>query len=371
MSPAKKSATKKTTEKPAATEAAADDAVAKKVTKKKVTKKVAKKKKSKKKGTSKKPVTAVNSSLVLFGEGDLATACLEALAEDETLQVPLLVTRAAGADRSHVGTKQLRQTAKRLGIEVMSFRQGSMEGVVARIQELAPGLVVFTDFYRMDAENLFPGADNCLRLHCSLLPKLRGADPLRRALDNGDKVLGATLIQCDEEPYAGSILGQSELETDGDEKYGLICDEVHEMAAELLVEVANKLVMGKRVKRTPQSEKGVTKAGRMTEQHRRVPWVRGAVHVYNRLRAFAPQPGLVTLVERKKAVIEGGTPITWEAIPFGLPGTFLGVRQGRIAVLCGQNSVFGISRIGWEGEEAMGAAEFMSKERLSVGSRFV
>jgi methionyl-tRNA formyltransferase len=309
--------------------------------------------------------------VVLFGEGDLAATCLSHLKESEELELALLVTVPANTDKSYVGTKELHKAAKEHSVETVLFSKGSREKIVAQVEQIDPALIVFTDFYRAFAGDLFPERKDCFRLHCSLLPKLRGADPLRRALDNGDKVLGATLIECVAEPYEGPIVGQRELQTDGEEKYGFICDDVHEMAAELLIEVGTKLASGKRVKRAPQSEKGVTKAGRMTEQHRRVPWVRGADQVYNRMRAFAPHPGLVTLVELKPAIIEGGSPMTWEAAPFGLPGTFLGIRQGRIVVLCGQNSVFGISRIGWEGEEAMGAAEFMSKERLSMGSRFV
>ncbi|REJ74795.1 MAG: hypothetical protein DWQ36_14140 [Acidobacteria bacterium] len=362
MSPAKKkaSAKKKT-------------ASAKKATSAKKTSTRKKKTPAKKKTTAKKvtPPRRGKPTMVLFGEGDLATACLEHLSETGSFELPLLVTVPTSADRSYAGTKGLHAMAKRCGVDKVLFKRSAAAEVTERIEALEPTLIVFTDFYRSQANELFPERDNCFRLHCSLLPKLRGADPLRRALDNGDKVLGATLIECVEEPYEGPILGRAEVETDGEEKYGFICDEVHQAAAELLEEVGAKLAAGKRVKRSPQSDKGVTLAGRMTEQHRKVPWVRGAAQVYNRLRAFAPHPGLVTLVQRRQAVIEGGTPMTWETAPFGLPGTFLGVRQGRIAVLCGENSVFGISRLGWEGEEAMGAAEFVSKERLSMGTRFV
>lgn len=53
-----------------------------------------------------------------------------------------------------------------------------------------------------------------VNIHPSLLPKYRGLDTHRRALDAGDEVAGCTVHLVTEEVDAGAILGQTEVAID-------------------------------------------------------------------------------------------------------------------------------------------------------------
>jgi methionyl-tRNA formyltransferase len=54
----------------------------------------------------------------------------------------------------------------------------------------------------------------------------------------------------------------------------------------------------------------------------------------------------------------------------GATGTFLGLRQGRIAVLSGEGTIFGLEELQRPGKKVLRASDFANGERLRVGERF-
>jgi methionyl-tRNA formyltransferase len=52
------------------------------------------------------------------------------------------------------------------------------------------------------------------------------------------------------------------------------------------------------------------------------------------------------------------------------PGTLLGVRDGLLAVACGDGTVLGVSELQRPGKRALRAADFVNGERLRAGERF-
>ena len=62
----------------------------------------------------------------------------------------------------------------------------------------------------------------CLNLHGSLLPKYRGAAPIQRALINGDKTTGITLMEMIDKMDAGRMYAKEEVTID-DDNYSSLC----------------------------------------------------------------------------------------------------------------------------------------------------
>jgi methionyl-tRNA formyltransferase len=65
-----------------------------------------------------------------------------------------------------------------------------------------------------------------------------------------------------------------------------------------------------------------------------------------------------------------GVPMSWEKGPSGFTGTYLGLRQGKMAILCGGDTVFGIEEVQRPGKNPLRASDFVNGERLRVGERF-
>ena len=66
----------------------------------------------------------------------------------------------------------------------------------------------------------------CLNLHGSILPKYRGAAPIQRAIMNGDKTTGITLMEMVEKMDAGRMYDKEEVIIEDNDNYSSICDKL-------------------------------------------------------------------------------------------------------------------------------------------------
>ncbi|MXO57548.1 phosphoribosylglycinamide formyltransferase [Altererythrobacter gangjinensis] len=81
-----------------------------------------------------------------------------------------------------------------------------------------------------------------LNIHPSLLPKYRGLDTHKRALDAGDKVAGATVHIVSNELDAGEILGQLEVAIQPDDTPKTLSDRIRIAEHQLFPHVVNAYV---------------------------------------------------------------------------------------------------------------------------------
>jgi methionyl-tRNA formyltransferase len=212
----------------------------------------------------------------------------------------------------------------------------------------------------------------CVNIHASLLPKYRGAAPIQGAIADGQKKTGVTIMQMVEELDAGPILSQEDTPIDAWETAGELSQRLADLGAGLLVETVDQMAKAKgKLKTKAQKEEQATYAARLTKREAKVNWALNAQELFNRLRAQSPWPGLSTRFQGHSVKLVWGVPIVWEEVPLGTSGTYLGMRQGRLAVLCGQNSIFGIERLQRAGKKAVSAADYANGVRLSVGERFI
>lgn len=314
-------------------------------------------------------------TIVFFGTHELAVPALETLAEHE-LTPKLVVTRPeaglAGPD-DDPEPHPVREWAKEQGVDVVTSRRAAEPRLHERIEKLEPDLLVVADYGRPLPEELLKVSPRgAIELHPSLLPKLRGQHALRTALATGEKKTGVTVFRVDEEPWGGPILLQEELPIDPHEAWGELVPRAQELGRELLAKALQKADRSKKgpTSKKKQNHKIATFTQRMGPRHRRAPWSMDVDGVYNRLRAHSP-PGLLAYYKYRPVEIVSGMPMQWVQAPFGESGTFLGMRQGKLAVLCGNSTVFGIVRLRRPGQEVQGASDFARAEALSVGDHFV
>jgi methionyl-tRNA formyltransferase len=124
-----------------------------------------------------------------------------------------------------------------------------------------------------------------LNVHPSLLPRWRGAAPIERALMDGDRETGATIIKLVAELDAGPIAAQEAFPVAEDDDYGTVAAR----AAELGVELLERVLPEPRF--TPQPEEGVTYAEKIGPDDRVLDWSRPPDELLNRIRALSPHIG--------------------------------------------------------------------------------
>ena len=147
-----------------------------------------------------------------------------------------------------------------------------------------------------------------LNLHFSLLPRWRGAAPVQRAIEAGDRVSGVTVFALDEGMDTGPIYTQNRFALDADITSDELFIELAELGAEALLHTLDLIESG--VKPSPQSDHSATRALKLSKDEGRIDWSESAQAISNKIRAFTSQPG--TWTNFRGSVLKVDTPITSE-----------------------------------------------------------
>ncbi|MBV8275567.1 MAG: phosphoribosylglycinamide formyltransferase [Verrucomicrobia bacterium] len=123
--------------------------------------------------------------------------------------------------------------------------EAEVEHDIARLlQEAGVELVVLAGFMRVLKEPLlkaFP--KSIINIHPSLLPKFKGLEAWKQALDAGEKVTGCTVHYVDPAVDAGHILGQREIAIQPDDTAASLHARIQEAEHDLLPEVVRQIAM--------------------------------------------------------------------------------------------------------------------------------
>jgi len=189
----------------------------------------------------------------------------------------------------------------------------------------------------------------CVNIHASLLPRWRGAAPIQRAILDGDRGTGVTIMQMDEGLDTGAILLQRAMPIGSTTTGGELTDELALLGGASIIEALDGLPHGKLHPR-PQPDAGVTYAKKLSRDEARLDWRLPAERLERQIRAFDPWPGAYFLVN-----FPGGDErirVLAAEVAAGVtapPGTVL---DERLSVACGEG-VLRPSRLQRAGRGAM------------------
>jgi methionyl-tRNA formyltransferase len=307
--------------------------------------------------------------ILFFGTPDFAVPTLAALVDAgrRPLRVVTQPSRPVGRGQ-RVQDPPVAVWAREHGLDVVQPEKVRDPGFLAQFAELNPDVVVVVAFGQ-----IFPAAllglpvHGCINVHASLLPRWRGAAPIQAAIAAGDECTGVTTMLMEAGLDTGPMLLQEETAIGPEETAGELSRRLAEMGGGLMVRTLERLERGDLQPR-PQDDAAATYAPRLRRESGRVDWNRTARELSNRWRAYAPWPGLSAELrgEPLKLVrVEALQEITME-----IPGTYLDLQQGCLAVACGAATVLGISELQRPGRKALAAADFANGERLRSGEAF-
>jgi len=129
-----------------------------------------------------------------------------------------------------------------------------------------------------------------INIHASLLPKWRGAAPIQRAIMNGDKKIGISIMKIEEKLDSGPVLISRELELDQNATYGEIEKKFSVIGANLLIENLKNIVDGNS-KFVDQVHSEATYAKKIDKSETKINWNLGASKVLAHIHGLSPNPG--------------------------------------------------------------------------------
>jgi len=220
----------------------------------------------------------------------------------------------------------------------------------------------------------------CINIHPSLLPKYRGAAPIQRAIINGEKETGVTLMFVAESEDTGDIIYQESVKIDISDTALSLFEKLSAVAAEMLKKVLTNddgtPLEKLNLPRHPQDHSKTTHAPKLTKEDGLIDWGKTAFEIHNLIRGTVPWPGAYTNIILDDSDTANILKI-WDSRLSDLegietaPGTIIEVTDDSgIVVATGDVSLV-INTVQPPNKPKMKARDFMNGYRLKVGDGFI
>lgn len=312
------------------------------------------------------PLPAPPLRIAFLGTPELAATILDALLRGPDRLVG--VFSRADAPRGRGLARRPPPVAERAREAGLPLFQpaGWRDGAAVRdLSGLSPDLVVVAAYGA-----LLPQAAldvprfGCLNVHASLLPRWRGADPISRAILEGDAETGVTIMRMVLEMDAGPILHQRRTAIAPDDTRASLERRLAALGAAALEEALELWRAGALEERS-QDESAVTFAPRVRKEDGTIDWSLPAARIERAVRALQPWPGASTSRSGEALRIWAARvePARGPAAP---PGTVLAVDPAGPLVATGEGSVR-LLEVQAPGRRRMPAADWARGARLEPG----
>ena len=225
------------------------------------------------------------------------------------------------------------------------------------IRSLKPDLIVVAAYGKLlPKEVLEIPPMGCINVHGSLLPKLRGAAPIQRAIIDGDEEAGVTIMKMSEGMDEGDMLLKKSVKIEEGETAEELFDRLSLLGAEALIEAIENfdtLVPEK------QDASLATWASPLNKEDGFIDFTDTSFMTMRRFAGTFPWPGAYFMYNGKRVKI-----LEMERSP--LSGKIGEILDKKLTIACKEGSVT-LLKVGPEGKKPMDGASFMNGQRLKKG----
>lgn len=305
--------------------------------------------------------------IVFAGTPDFSVPSLRALlaTEHEVVAVYTQPDRPAGRGRK-LTASPVKQLALEHNIQVRQPKSLKGEEELAELEALQADLMVVVAYGLLLPKRVLEAPRlGCVNVHASLLPRWRGAAPIQRAILEGDRETGITIMQMDVGLDTGPMLLPRACPISDQDTGGSLHDRLAELGAEALMATMPSIA-DESLEPQIQDDSLATYAGKLEKQEARMDWAQSAELLDRQVRAFNPWPVAQTSLNGEVLRIWEAEPLAGEG---GEPGRILSAGKAGIDVATGAG-LLRIKTLQLPGKRAMSAADFLNAhavEGLSLG----
>lgn len=273
--------------------------------------------------------------VVFFGTPDIGLKSLDYLNKSDSIEILAVVTQPdKPAGRGH---KLQMSPIKKYAIEnnIPVFQPKSIRKepeIQAELKKLEPDFFVTFAFGQiLSQEVLDIPKYETINLHASLLPKYRGANPIQRAIINGDKETGICTMITELGLDCGDICQKLVIPISDtmncEELWNEIGDKSPKMLEETLIQLKNGTLTPEK-----QCEEGVCMANKLTKEECLIDWNKSNIQIHNLVRGICRCPSAYFIFNNKIIKIIETTPINGK----GTPGEIISSSKEGIDMGCGE-----------------------------------
>jgi len=227
-------------------------------------------------------------------------------------------------------------------------------------KELSPDLVIVVAYGQIIPKNFLKIAKfGFINIHASLLPKWRGAAPIQRAIMNGDKKIGVSIMKIEEKLDNGPVLSSREMKLDQNFTCGEIESKLSTMGADLLIDSLNDVKNGI-AKFTDQAHGEATYAKKINKNETKINWNLDAEKVIAHIHGLSPNPGAWFQYKDERFKVLR----VKKSSTIGKPGFVL---DENLTIACKSNSIQ-IIELQRQGRNKQTTKEFLLGNKINNGS---
>lgn len=308
--------------------------------------------------------------VVFMGTPQFSVPILEALLEEDTIEVVAVVTQP---DRK-VGRKQLitpppvKELALKHELLILQPEKLSGSPEMQTILELEPDLIVTAAYGQYVPTKLLKAPTfKAINVHASLLPKYRGAAPIHYAVLNGDAKTGITIMYMEKEMDAGNIISQRAIDITDEDDTGSLFEKLSILGRDLLMDTLPAIFAGTN-ESIAQDETKVTFSPMISKKQEKIDWTKAAREIFNHIRALRPAPGAYTLLNGERFKIWDSEVV--DESTDKEPGTIISLDREVLLVACGSGTVLSLKEVQPAGKKRMAIEQFLLGTDLQEGGQF-
>ncbi len=239
-----------------------------------------------------------------MGTPEFSVPALRALhrADHDVILVVTQPDRRKGRGRKFL-PPPVKKTALEFGYDLIQPESPKSDEFIKQVKSLEPDLFIVVAYGHILTEKILRVPSlGAVNIHASLLPKYRGPAPIQRAVIDGEKESGVTIMYMDKGMDTGDMLLSGKTLLTPDETAATLHDRLSVLGADLLLETLESFETNK-IKPVPQEHENATYAPMLKKEDGHIDWEQSAETIERLVRGMDPWPGAFTFHEDKRLKI--------------------------------------------------------------------
>ncbi len=307
----------------------------------------------------------MSGDIWFISTGKFGALCLEKLAGKIKFTRIITGQPTRSGRNNQQNISEVEKTARELNLNDIIIRTGRLsenQDLLNIFNAQTPDLIFVIDFGQIIREPFLSSPKlGCINIHPSLLPELRGAAPIQRALLQNFKYTGVSVFKLTQEMDAGKIFAQEKFLIPENFTAQDLYKTLSEIGSDLAVEVVKKL---------PdcdfeiQDDSKATYAPKIEKHEHELNFEMTALDFVNHVRALNMSGGAYVVLKNNKrlkivkAVIQNAS---------GNSGTLLEISSEHNPVIACREKSVELLEIQPEGKKILTGSQWLNGMRLKTG----
>ena len=236
--------------------------------------------------------------VVFMGTPRFSVPVLEALIDNYNVVAVVTQPDKAIGRGGKIGITPIKQVAINHNILVIQPKRIKEE--YEEIIALEPDIIITCAYGQIIPKALLDYPKyGCINVHASLLPKLRGGAPIQRAIMNGYKKTGITIMYMEEKMDSGDMIEQDQIEILDTDNYKTLHDKLSKLGSELLIKALPNILSGN-INPIKQNEEEVTYGFNISKEDEKINFAKAKNEIHNQIRGLDGFSGAYCIFDGKR-----------------------------------------------------------------------